>query len=210
MRQNLIKNYKLLVASFLITNIIEAQTLDNSLGKSINQKWDDYVNFSRDNPCFWKNNDSLIHVFNDFVSTTIRQYGFPGKSLVGEQGAEYFANILSLPFIIKDNSMKGLQSMREKVLIKEADGNTFARLFDKMYYNQTKKQLYGTMVTLSCENCKPEEKKFTVATIEDPIKVDERRKAIGLGPLKDYLEKLKKVFISVSSKEIKVQNPCAN
>ena len=60
----------------------------------------------------------------------------------------------------------------------------FALLYDRTEIIQGGKQRYGTQIM-------KDEKTgdWVVGRLEDPEHVDERRKAIGLGPLKEYLER---------------------
>jgi YVTN family beta-propeller protein len=63
------------------------------------------------------------------------------------------------------------------------DGQSYALLYDRLQLMQGGKQRYGTQIV------KDEEKGgWVVLRLEDPDRVDERRKSIGLGPLKDYLK----------------------
>ncbi len=63
------------------------------------------------------------------------------------------------------------------------DSENFALLFDRVQIMQGGKQRYGTQVIV-------DEAKGggVVGRLEDPGHVDERRKAIGLGPLAEYLK----------------------
>ncbi|MHC5072915.1 MAG: DUF6624 domain-containing protein, partial [Planctomycetota bacterium] len=61
-------------------------------------------------------------------------------------------------------------------------GQTFALLYDRLQLMQGGQQRYGTQVM------KVDEKgDWVLRRLEDPDRVDERRKAMGLGPLKEYL-----------------------
>lgn len=66
------------------------------------------------------------------------------------------------------------------------DGENFATLYDRVKVLTGERQRYGTQITM----LKPGQ--FAVLPLEEPRKVDEYRKQLGIGTLKDYIEKQKK------------------
>jgi hypothetical protein len=159
-------------------------------------------------PCDWKKNDSMAQRYRTFVSTTLDKYGYPGSNLVGEETAGKFYGLITLPYIQSDLQKKGLELMKVRVEKKELNAESFARLADRISFNESGKQIYGTMVNMECATCKEEERKLKITPIAQPDKVDELRKSIGLSPMQDYLNMLTTAFKKIPVKSVIVQNPC--
>lgn len=113
----------------------------------------------------------------------IKTYGFPGYSLIGEDGSECFWAIVQHCDQDLIFQQKALVLMSEEVKRHNATGENLALLQDRVLVSQGHKQLYGTQVRvdLKTHHAKP-------FPIQDSLKVDSRRKAIGLQPLQDYLK----------------------
>jgi hypothetical protein len=112
----------------------------------------------------------------------IKQYGWPGRSLVGEEAANTGFLILQhadLTFqkkyfpLVKEGARKG-----------EVRPGDAAMLEDRMLMNEGKKQIYGSAVQSGPETGG----KLVLHPIEDEEHVDERRAAVGLMPLAEYLK----------------------
>lgn len=107
--------------------------------------------------------------------------GVPDASVVGK------GSIYSMFMVIQHASRK----LREKYLpVFKAqsekgflDKATLALMEDRLLMDQGKKQIYGTQVRSigAASN-------YELYELEDPANVDKRRAAIGLGPIKAYLE----------------------
>lgn len=113
----------------------------------------------------------------------IKKYGFPGYSLVGEDGSDSFWAIVQhcdQDLIFQQNA---LALMTKEVERHNATGENLALLQDRVLVNQGLKQLYGTQVRVDFKthHAKP-------LPIQDSLNVNSRRKAIGLQPLQDYLK----------------------
>ena len=117
------------------------------------------------------------------AKSIIRKYGFPSYSLVGEDGSNGFWAIIQHC----DNDVifqqKVLLLMAKEVKRHNASGESFALLQDRVLINQGHKQLYGTQVRLD-----PKTHHAKPLPTQDSLKVDSRRKAVGLSPLRDYLK----------------------
>ena len=61
------------------------------------------------------------------------------------------------------------------------DGQPYALLYDRLQLMSGGRQRYGTQVVVRKDGSQ------VVSRLEAPDRVDERRRAIGLGPLADYL-----------------------
>jgi len=103
----------------------------------------------------------------------LKQYGWPGKSLAGTDGA-------NAAWTIAQHG--GELFLRQTVPLMKAaaergelDWSLVASSIDRDLLAQGQKQLYGTQF----ENCEPR-------NLADPAHVDERRSSVGLGPLADY------------------------
>lgn len=72
--------------------------------------------------------------------------------------------------------------MREAVKNGNANGADLALLEDRVALRTGKKQIYGSQIWRD-----PETGKFHVMPLDDPDNVDERRAAVGLGKLQDYI-----------------------
>jgi hypothetical protein len=116
----------------------------------------------------------------------IAKHGWLGKSLVGKQGAN--AAWLLVQHADTDREFQDLclKKMKEMPL-GEVQGQHIAYLTDRLLIGRGKKQLYGTQG-------KWENGKIIASPIEDEAHVDDRRKAIGLAPLAEYLKQLEKVY----------------
>lgn len=128
----------------------------------------------------WQKNDSLCLLKAEAI---LQQYGYPGKSLVGEtrqddiwlviQHAPLEKQELYFPIIDKA-AQKG--EMRK---------SSWALLVDRIRMYKGQPQLYGSQVV---RDEKTGGWKFH--EIEDEANVNKRRAEVGLGPLEEYAERM--------------------
>jgi TonB family protein len=113
------------------------------------------------------------------VETIIKQYGYPGKSLAGEQRK-------SIAFIViqhndLDAQEKHLPLLTEAANKGELNWSSLAIMIDRITTGHGKKQIYGSQLHDSDHGTQ-------VQLIDDEINVNKRRKQVGLMPLQDYLK----------------------
>ncbi len=106
----------------------------------------------------------------------IARFGWPGRSLVGEEGANASLLIVlhadrNVPF-----QRECLQLLCKAVSDYEAPDRHLAFLTDRILVNEGKPQRYGTQLKIS-------DGQFVYAEMEDIIHVNVRRQAPGLKPL---------------------------
>ncbi len=110
-------------------------------------------------------------------------HGWPGESLVGPAGSQAFWLLVQhTPDHTFQNTC--LELLEVAVLNREASPIHLAYLKDRVYMHAGKKQIYGTQV----------KEDLTLYPIEDEEHVNERRAAIGLSTLEEYLEDLRKFY----------------
>jgi len=115
------------------------------------------------------------------------RYGYPGYSLVGDAGSNWFWTIVQHCDDDIAFQQKVLEQMDKEVKANNASGEDYGYLEDRVLISQGKKQLYGTQVHVD-----PKTNKATPFAIEDSTQVDARRKAVGMMPLADYLKLIEK------------------
>jgi len=116
------------------------------------------------------------------VGKIIDKYGWLGSDKIGSEANQtLFLGIQHIDDLVVQN--KYLPILKDAVKKGNAEPWHFAFLTDRILMNQGKKQIYGTQTIISK---KPEDS--YVVPLQDPDKVDELRKGIGLEPLNDYLQ----------------------
>lgn len=107
----------------------------------------------------------------------IKEYGWPGKSLVGVDGAN--AAWLLVQHADADVAFqRKCLSLMETAPEGEVSCKDVAYLTDRVLVNEHKKQKYGTQMGMN----------FEPQPIDDADSVDERRAEIGLPPLAEYVK----------------------
>lgn len=117
-----------------------------------------------------------------WFKTVVKEKGWPGKAMVGPDGAQG-------AFLIAQHAVSDLNFMADchKKLIEahkagDAEGQWVALMTDwLLVLKDKKKQLYGSQL-------ESKDGKLVPQPIEDEAHVDERRKALGMPPLADYLK----------------------
>ena len=107
----------------------------------------------------------------------IKQYGWPGKSLVDEYAAHAAWIILHHAIAKPALQRKLLPTLKDLAQKGEIDKAEAAMLEDRILYLEGKAQIYGTQFDWD------ENGQMSPLPIENADKVDERRKQIGLPPL---------------------------
>jgi len=120
------------------------------------------------------------------MKAIVKQYGWPGPELVGQDGSEAAFLLVQhadlafqkemLPLVEKAYKSGGLT------------GQDYALLLDRVLVGEGKPQVYGTQV----KEWKGEEP--VLQPIEDEPNVDKRRAAVGLFPLAEYRDILKRMY----------------
>jgi hypothetical protein len=116
----------------------------------------------------------------------VEQHGWPGRSLVGEDGAH--AAWLLVQHASTDFMVNCLPLLERAAKTGEASAKDYAYLFDRVRMNQSQPQVYGTQFKSDSDG------KLVLHPIEDAEHVDERRRSIGLEPLAEYERALRKAF----------------
>jgi hypothetical protein len=112
---------------------------------------------------------------NDLVDTR----GWPGHSLVGEDGAQAAWLLAQHADQRRDLQRKFLDLLRAAVADGEAEPHHLAYLEDRVRVADGRPQLYGTQFTAIGKDLAP-------SPIEDADHLDERRAAAGLPPFAEY------------------------
>lgn len=132
--------------------------------------------------------DSLwtIQSYSDSVNTQrieeiIAEYGYPGKSLVGNAQA-------STAFLVIQHADLDIQEKYLPIISKAADEgevrwSSVALLVDRVRMRKGEKQIYGSQLNTDQATGKP-----FFAAIDNPHKIDSIRATVGLGPLQSYAD----------------------
>ncbi len=106
--------------------------------------------------------------------------GWPGRSLVGEEGAQD-------AWILVQHCDRdlGFQEKCLSLLKRASDSGDaakehYAYLLDRVRVNEGKPQVFGTQMGES-----------DLLPVEEPARLDERRRSVGLEPVADYVKRLR-------------------
>ena len=115
------------------------------------------------------------------VDEIIRNYGWPGKSLVGEQAS-------TGAFLVLQHSGNASTMEKYQPLLKEAsetgemDRSLYAIYTDRIMMYKNEKQIYGSQIIFN-----KTKKILELYPVKDEANVDQRRAEAGLEPLREYL-----------------------
>lgn len=116
------------------------------------------------------------------LKSIIEEVGFPTREMVGKVG-------MSTAFIViqhadQDTAWQKAQlpNIKQAVLAGDMDGTRYAYLFDRTQVNSGGKQRYGTQFA----SVDPASGQATLAPVEMPSELDERRMEVGLMPFDMY------------------------
>jgi hypothetical protein len=116
-----------------------------------------------------------------WLKGVVERHGWPGRSLVGRDGAQGAFLIAQHAAGDLDFMAECLGLLKEAYQAGEAEGQWVALMTDRvLVLKEKKKQLYGTQLVAK-------DGKLVPQPIEDEASVDERRKELGMPPLADYL-----------------------
>lgn len=129
----------------------------------------------------WERQNKIDAANQRRVEEIFAKHGWPSPAKVGETAS-------SAAFLIVQHAPLEYQEKYFPLLAKavergELRKSSFALLEDRILMRKGKPQIYGSQLTLD-----PETQKLKLHPIEDEERVDERRKAVGLPPLAEYMK----------------------
>ena len=116
----------------------------------------------------------------------VREHGWPGQALVGEDGMHAAWLVLQHAIVAPDVQRGCLPLLREAVAHGDATAAQVAYLEDRIAFFERRPQRYGTQFDW-------DERGFMSPwPIEDPEGVDARRAEVGLPPMADRIAQIRK------------------
>jgi hypothetical protein len=119
------------------------------------------------------------------LQEVIETYGWPGRSLAGEDGARAAWLVLQHAIGHPGLQRRGLVLLQQAVARGDVADADAAMLEDRIAFFEGRPQRYGTQYDWD------EGGQMSPHPVEDPDGVDERRRAVGLGPLGEDTRRLR-------------------
>lgn len=119
------------------------------------------------------------------LQAIIERFGWPGKSLVGDEGAHAAWFILQHAIGNPELQRKCLPILKEAVIRQEAEAAHVAYLEDRICFYERRPQRYGTQFDWD------EDGQMSPWKLQDAMKVDEFRQSVGLEPLSEKIEQVR-------------------
>ena len=116
------------------------------------------------------------------LETILEDHGWPGTSLVGEEGAEAAWLVAQHAISLPDFQHYCLRWLSRTVAAADAPPWQEAYLSDRIRMNEQRPQIYGTQLDWDSEG------ELSPWPIEAPAEVDKRRDEVGLVPLAEAVE----------------------
>ena len=114
---------------------------------------------------------------NARMHVILEAHGWPGRSLVGEDGCRAAGFVVQHALLDLDLQRRGLALLTEAVAKSEAEPFMLALLTDRVLMQEGQPQIYGTQYVGAKEGG------IEPWPIASPEAVDERRQGVGLPPL---------------------------
>lgn len=121
----------------------------------------------------------------------VEQHGWPGRSLVGDDGAEAAWLLALHADQYPAFQRRCLQLLQQAVAVGEAPSEQLAHLTDRVQVNADQPQLYGTQMHLINNQIMP-------WPIIDPEQLDQRRALLGLNTFEEYLADVRRSYGDIS------------
>jgi hypothetical protein len=122
---------------------------------------------------------------NARLRAIITEHGWPGRSLVGEDGAAAAWLLLQHAVLAPELMREAATLLQGAVQSGEVEPKFLALLTDRIRTLEGRSQLYGTQHAWDAEG------KLSPLPIEDPGRVEERRRSVGLEPLAENTLRLR-------------------
>jgi hypothetical protein len=120
------------------------------------------------------------------LTEILDKYGFPSVALVGVDATrDFIVMLVHSPSL--DLQKRALPHVERAARRKEIPPDDFAMLTDDVLDAEHKPQLYGT-------NFKFVGDKVALDLTQDPARLDERRRKIGLPPIREYAKQLAELY----------------
>jgi hypothetical protein len=120
------------------------------------------------------------------LESIVEEYGWPGKSKVGDDGANAAWLIVQHAIGEPELQRRCLRILREEAARGEMEPAHVAYLEDRICFFERRAQRYGTQFDWD------ENGQMSPWLLEDPERVDEYRRSVGLGPLAEKLEQARR------------------
>lgn len=122
------------------------------------------------------------------MTQIVEKYGWPGKNLVGDDGAHDAWLLVQHADRDKPFQKRCLALMEPLVKRGEVSGSDFAYLTDRVLVGEGKLQIYGSQFHTNAQG------EMVPQPIADAANVDARRKDVGLTPLAEYAKVLRQMY----------------
>ena len=116
----------------------------------------------------------------------VEEHGWLDEPKVGEKGAEFAWIIVQHAISAPEFQRKMLGEIEESVEAGRVPGEHYAKLLDRIRFYEGKPQEYGTNFDWD------KTRQLSPTEVRDPDNVDERRAEMGLGPIADQIETMRK------------------
>ena len=116
----------------------------------------------------------------DRLREIVERFGWPGCSLVGEEGAQHAWLLAQHADKQLDFQRRAPKLLADAVDRGEATQRQLAYLTDRVRMNEGKEQVYGTQLAGVGNGA------VVAWPVEDPDELDGRRAAVGLEPFSEY------------------------
>lgn len=127
-----------------------------------------FVNFARHQPV---------------LEAIVRRYGYPGFRQVGEGSSNNFFTLVQHADKYPDFQQRMLRLMLPQVRQQNVNPSNYAYLTDRIALNAGRPQEYGTQLSYKAVG------EAFPRNLRDPQRVNQRRKALGMPALEEYLQK---------------------
>jgi hypothetical protein len=144
-------------------------------------------------PEWSKFKDSIFSLHHEKMEVLFARYGYPGYAEVGEKGSKNFWLLVQHLDKWPSFQEKVLESMKKQLDRKNASSVDYAYLTDRVRLNTNRKQVYGTQVTYNVDSCQAVPK-----PLEEPQKVNLRRKQVGLEPVEEYMNQMSEMHFQMN------------
>lgn len=136
---------------------------------------------SRQMDSLWDIQSKADYYNTGYITATIDEVGYPGKSIVADQSNTAFLVIQHADLFYQE---KYLPILREAAEAGELSWTFLARLIDRIEMRNDRPQVYGSQVSHDKET-----NEYYFYEIAQPYKIDSIRKTVGLGPIQDRADR---------------------